>query len=103
MWRVREAGDAVDTVIITPEKGRHKEVGQRLYALAERTSDIQWVTWPVAGFQVPVELFNRFERDVETPAETAEEAAEEPAPKRRGRPPKAKPEPEPDNTSEKEE
>lgn len=69
-------------VIITPEPGRQKEIGQLLLALADNVRDVQWVTWPAAGFQVSTELFARFD------AVGKEEGdAEEEAPKRRrGRP-----------------
>lgn len=50
----------MDVVIITPEPGRQKEIGQKLLALADRTYDVQWVTWPTAGFSIPLELFARF-------------------------------------------
>lgn len=55
----------MDVMIITPEPGRHKEIGQRLLALADSPRDVQWVTWPSAGFAIPVELFARFDADSE--------------------------------------
>ena len=73
----------MDVVIISPEPGKAKEIGQRLLALADNPRDVQWVTWPVpGGFSVPLELFARFDAD----GEDSEEAAEaEAAPKRRKR------------------
>jgi hypothetical protein len=70
----------VDVVIISPEKGRVKEIGQRLLSLADSPYQVQWVTWPQAGFSIPLELFAKFDADGEEP-----EAAEEEAPKRRRR------------------
>jgi hypothetical protein len=70
----------VDVVIITPEKGKAKEIGQQLLALADNPRDVQWVTWPAAGFSVPVELFAKFDADE---PEAAEEETQ--APKRRRR------------------
>jgi hypothetical protein len=69
-------------VIITPEPGKTKEIGQRLLALADHPRDVQWVTWPAAGYSIPLELFSRFDADGEEP-EGAEAEAE--APKRRRR------------------
>lgn len=81
MWWLRETGDAVDVVIISPEPGMHKEIGQKLLALAEHPRDVQWVTYPETGFSVPWALFHKFDTADEEPA------AEEEAPKRRrGRP-----------------
>jgi hypothetical protein len=82
MRRIREVGDPVDVVIITPEPGRDKEIGQRLLALADSPADVQWVTWPQAGFSIPVELFVRFAEPDEETEETKT------APKKRGRPKK---------------
>jgi hypothetical protein len=54
----------VDVVIITPEPGMHKEIGQRLLALAEHPRDVQWVTWPApGGYSIPLELFVKFDTD----------------------------------------
>jgi len=85
MRRLREVGDPVDVVIITPEPGRQAEIGQRLLALAEHPSQVRWVTWPRAGYSVPVELFGKFEAD----SDNAEEPVEQEPPKKRGRPRKA--------------
>lgn len=89
MRRIREAGDPVDVVIITPEPGRAKEIGQKLLAMAANPRDVQWVTWPQAGFSIPLELFVAFTGE-DSPA-TIEpghiDADEEtPAKRRRGRP-----------------
>ena len=97
MRRLCETGDAVDVVIITPEPGLHKEIGQKLLALADNPRQVQWVTWPQAGFSIPLELFVKFDSD----GEDEEAAAEEEAPKRRrGRP--RKEESTDNNTSEEE-
>lgn len=71
----------MDVVIIKPEAGNQKEIGRRLLELADSPYDVQWVTWPTpGGFQVPLELFNKFDTD-------SEDGAESEAPKRRrGRP-----------------
>ena len=96
MWRLREGGDPVDVVIITPEPGMHKEIGQQLLALADNPRDVQWVTWPQAGYSVPLELFRKF--DTIEPGHIDEPAEE--APKRRRRPRK---ETSTDNTTSEEE
>lgn len=97
MWWVREAGDAVDVVIITPEPGRQKEIGQQLLALADHPSQVQWVTYPETGFQIPLELFAKFDANGDEPA-----AVEEDTPRRRrGRP--RKEETSTDNTTSEEE
>lgn len=77
-------------MIITPEKGRVKEIGQRLLAMADSPYQVQWVTWPKAGFSIPLELFAKF--DVDDIAETLWqmpmgqlEKLAEPEPKRRRR------------------
>lgn len=88
MRRLREVGDPVDIVIITPEPGRQAEIGQRLLALAEHPSQVRWVTWPRAGYSVPAELFHKFETDTDG---ADEEPTEQEPPKRRGRPRKAQP------------
>lgn len=85
MWWLREGGDAV-AVIITPEPGRHKAIGQLLLALADSPSQVQWTTWPTAGFAVSDELFAKFsgaQSDGEDKAEEEPEAQS--PPKRRGR------------------
>lgn len=77
-------------MIISPEKGKAKEIGQKLLALADSSYQVQWVTWPKAGFSIPLELFARFDVDdiAETlwqmPMEQLEKLAE-PEPKRRRR------------------
>lgn len=83
-------------MIITPEPGRHKDIGRQLLELADSPRDVQWVTWPVAGYSIPMYLFSRFavaEPDVagqalqQLPLEQLEQLAEQaPAPRRRGRP-----------------
>lgn len=87
----------MDSVVITPEKGKAKEIGQKLLALADNPRDVQWVTWPAAGFSVPMELFARFDADGDEP-----EAEEEAAPKRRRRRSKEATESTDNNTSEEE-
>jgi hypothetical protein len=92
-------------VIITPEPGRHAEIGQRLLALADHPSQVQWVTWPQAGYAVPVGLLLKFEEagadsknlyvDVSVNEEVFEGAESavlvEETPKKRGRPRKTQP------------
>lgn len=68
MRRLRETGDAVDVVIITPEPGRQKEIGKRLLELADHPHQVHWVTYPQAGFQVPLELFAKFDEPVQEEA-----------------------------------
>lgn len=86
----------MDVVIISPEPGLQKEIGQRLLALADHPSQVQWVTWPQSGFSIPLELFTKFDVDGDEP-EAAEEETE--APKRRRRRNKESTD---DNTSEEE-
>ena len=50
-------------MIISPEKGKVKEIGQRLLALADSPYQVQWVTWPKAGFSIPLELFFKFDTE----------------------------------------
>jgi len=95
--RLCETGDVVDVVIITPEPGLHKEIGQKLLALADHPSQVQWVTWPQAGYSIPLELFVKFDTD----GQDEQAATEEEVPKRRrGRP--RKEESTDNNTSEEE-
>lgn len=92
----------MDVVIVSPGKGRHKEVGRQLLALADHPSQVQWVTWPAAGFSVPVELFEKFEAGaVQVPLPSPQ--LEAPPAKRRGRPPRKQPETSTDNTTSEEE
>lgn len=74
----------MDVVIIEPEEGMTKEIGKQLLELADNPHDVQWATWPVTGFKVPVELAAklkgvRLRPDTEQPDEQA-------PPRRRGRP-----------------
>lgn len=92
-----------------------KAIGQKLLALAESPFDVQWVTWPQAGFSVPLGLFVKFDTegddyvtvglDEEKFAQATEHAqsvtvAQEPR-RRRGRP--RKEETSTDNTTSEEE
>lgn len=70
----------MDVVIISPEKGKVKEIGKRLLELADHPHQVHWVTYPQAGFQVPLELFVKFDTDGDDEPE-----AEAEAPKRRRR------------------
>lgn len=92
----------MDSVVIGVKADRRKEIGQLLLSLADSPRDVQWVTWPAAGYAVSDELFARFEAAQE-PAETEEPKQEKaPAPKRRGRPrkePAVQEETSTDNTS----
>lgn len=71
-------------IIISPEPGRHKEIGQLLLSLADHPQQVQWVTWPQAGYEVSEELFGKFA------AETVDTEAPQPQPetpkRRRARP-----------------
>lgn len=93
MRRIRKVGDLVD-VIITPEDGNAKQIGRKLLALAADPREVQWVTWPTAGFSVSQELFALFDADSQETADDAEET-----PKRRRRPRKTSTD---NNTSEEE-
>jgi hypothetical protein len=105
MWRVCEVGDPVD-VIITPEKGLHVEIGRQLLELAEDPRQVRWVSWPQAGYKVPVELAEKLKgvrslpnteqaatEQVTTEQVTTDQVVTKPAPqpqeqapRRRGRP-----------------
>jgi hypothetical protein len=100
VWRICEAGDVVDVVIISPEPGRQKEIGRQLLELADNPRQVQWVTWPQAGYSVPLELFARFDATFADEESEAEEAAESTPRRRRGRP--RKEESTDNNTSEEE-
>lgn len=74
-------------VIITPETGRHKEIGRLLLSLATHPHQVQWVTWPAAGFEVPEELYAKFIDATPLPELPVEKEPETQEPKRRrGRP-----------------
>lgn len=91
-------------VVVTPEPGQHARIGKALLALADDPRDVGWVTYPVAGFAVPEELFARFEAEgfaATEPAEPSPPRATEfvdgtqdlgqaKEMRRRGRPPKIK-------------
>lgn len=79
----------------------HKELGQQLLSLADNPRDVRWVSWPLpGGFEVPLDLFLKFEKSLTKPALEGVKNPEvvsvsdanpvEATPKRRGRPPKAK-------------
>lgn len=74
MRRIRETGDAVD-VIITPERGRVKEIAQLLLGLADHPNQVKPVSWPTTGFQVSKELFDEFEAAMAELAEAYGEKA----------------------------
>jgi len=78
----------VDVVIIVPEPGKLKEIGQQLLALADSPGDVQWVSWPQAGYRVPAELAGKL-KDVRDnySADSVDQGdtVAEP-PRRRGRP-----------------
>lgn len=70
----------MDVVIISPEPGREKEIGQQLLALADHPRDVQWVTWPSpGGYSIPLELYAKFDGDGDDEAQADEQ------PKRRRR------------------
>lgn len=70
----------MDVVIVVPEPGQEKRIGQELTAALAQIglpyTALKWVTWPQTGYQVPIEVLPYFEISDET----------QPAPKRRGRP-----------------
>lgn len=68
-------------MIISPEPGNARDIGRRLLDLADSPYDVQWVTWPQAGYAVPLELFAKFDADSDSEA-----GAEETPKRRRGRP-----------------
>lgn len=84
-------------VVITPEKGQASRIGRILLGLASDPKQVQWVTNPVAGFLVPQELYELFERGMAAlrevegeglmPIEPIERVSQEP--RKRGRPRKA--------------
>ena len=78
-------------VIIEPDKGMAPEIGRKLLELAEHPRDVQWVSWPNAGFQVPEELAVKLAKTRPLPQAEAEQVDPdvEPAPKKRGRPRKS--------------
>lgn len=78
----------MDMIIITPEPGRHAEIGQRLLEVLKYmglpAGTLQWVTWPTAGYLVPADIYQAFaEIDVMADADSVEPVA---PPKKRGRP-----------------
>lgn len=73
-------------VIIEPDNGNASEIGRQLLDLAESPYDVQWVSWPVAGFKVPEELAAKLKGVRATPAEAQVESNVETARRRPGRP-----------------
>lgn len=74
----------MDVVIISPEPGQVKEIGQRLLAVIAAMglpqTTLQWVTRPVVGYLVPLEVEHALH------AETlASEEEADGAPKKRAR------------------
>lgn len=59
-------------------------VAKALLAAADDPRQVRYVSSPQAGFEVPQDVFERFEESYSPDGAT--EAAAEPAPKRRGRP-----------------
>lgn len=84
-------------MIIVPDEGKARDIGQWLLQNAGHPSHVQWVSWPEAGFKVPADLAHQFHKlhKGEEPEEPQDQAqAADQAPKRRGRPRK-NPEPVP--------
>ena len=75
----------MESVIISPEKEKLKEIGQQLLELADNPSQVQWVTWPKAGYSIPLELFMRFDAFDSNGVPVLDEVVQEPEPKRRRR------------------
>lgn len=79
-------------VIIEPDNGNAAQIGKQLLELADSPYDVQWVTYPVAGFKVPEELAIRLQGvrslpNTEQPAEDPVGALTQDTPRRRaGRP-----------------
>lgn len=69
-------------VKIYPEEGNFPAIARALLDAAEHPNQVRYVSHPKAGFEVPEDVFLRFE----TAMEPAEPQAQEDAPKRRGRP-----------------
>lgn len=95
-------------VVVIPEPGQLRELAKALLLAADNPGQVRMVTYPKAGFVVPVDVFERFEGiEPETQATEAtdtpvDKPVETGAPRKRGRPRKT-PAPVQDNKSEKEE
>jgi hypothetical protein len=76
----------VDVIVtVFPEEGNFPYIAKALLAVADHPGQVRYVTWPAAGFVVPEDVFDRFQKTLE--ASGADEKSQEPpAPKRRGRP-----------------
>lgn len=81
------------TVTIYPEEGNFPAVAKALLAVADHPSQVRSVSHPRAGFEVPEEVYNRFEAAQNTDAPSAG-AETEPVKRRPGRPRKNPTEPE---------
>lgn len=51
----------MNTVTIYPEHPNMTTVAKQLLALAKDAKDVEYRSWPQAGFTVPEELFDRWE------------------------------------------
>ncbi len=75
----------MDIVTIYPEEGNFPVVARALLAVADHPGQVRYVSHPQAGFQVPAEVFERFESE-----SSEDEGSDDAEPKkRRGRPRKA--------------
>lgn len=77
-------------VIVKPDEKNAAEIGQQLLSLADSPNDVQWTSWPTAGFRVPQELAEKLSQlrvslKLEELADSEPEAATQ-TPRRRGRP-----------------
>lgn len=91
MWRIREVGDLVDvvktTVTVYPEEGNFPTIAKALLDVADHPNQVRTVSHPQAGFEVPEEVFDRF--DAAQKSSTQQEASPaqtEPPRRRPGRP-----------------
>lgn len=88
-------------MVIVPEPGRHKEIGQLLLGLASNPYQVKWVTYPRAGFQIPASLLPEFQwamedlngsdRQPDAPKTFTDADTDLVALKKRGRPKKSAP------------
>lgn len=75
-------------VTVIPEEGNFPAVAKALLEAADHPGQVRMVTWPQSGFQVPEEVFERFEA-------AREPESQEPRRRKPGRPRKAAEKPAP--------
>lgn len=69
--------------MIIPEPGNIVNIAKALLSVADHPHQVRYVSSPQAGFEVPLELFNRFDAGEPMPMPVDAEV-----PKKRGRPKK---------------